>query len=150
MTKYEGMVKKANFDGSEYFYITKLDGAKEGEVKIREGSIIEVLIAPYLGKNIKISSVEVQGKIQKLTLEQKQDGLTLTENIKKQYVGKLIAPYLDNYILVTVNQNGKIGELTISEYRTNGRYDKQCPKCNELELNEMGICNHCGYSETPE
>ena len=115
MTKYEGIVKKANFNGSEYFYITKLDGAKEAEVQIREGSIIEVLIAPYLGKNIKISSVEAQGKIQKLTLEQKQDGLTLTENIKKQYVGKLIAPYLDNYILLTVNQNGKIGELTISE-----------------------------------
>jgi hypothetical protein len=34
-----------------------------------------------------------------------------------------------------------------SEFRTNSRQDTQCPKCKELELNEMGYCNHCGYRE---
>jgi hypothetical protein len=27
------------------------------------------------------------------------------------------------------------------------RQDRQCPKCKEWELNEMGICNHCDYRE---
>jgi len=30
---------------------------------------------------------------------------------------------------------------------TKGRQDRKCPKCGEWELNEMGICNHCGYRE---
>ena len=27
------------------------------------------------------------------------------------------------------------------------RQDRQCPKCKEWELNEMGICNNCDYRE---
>jgi len=30
---------------------------------------------------------------------------------------------------------------------TDARHDRQCPKCKEWELNEMGYCNHCGYRE---
>lgn len=28
---------------------------------------------------------------------------------------------------------------------TDSRDDRQCPKCKEWELNEMGYCNNCGY-----
>ena len=30
---------------------------------------------------------------------------------------------------------------------TDARHDRQCPKCKEWELNDMGICNVCGYKE---
>jgi hypothetical protein len=33
------------------------------------------------------------------------------------------------------------------EFGADTRYDRQCPKCKEWELNEMGICNACGYRE---
>jgi ribosomal protein L37E len=34
-----------------------------------------------------------------------------------------------------------------ADHFTKGRYDRQCPKCGEWELNDMGICNHCGYQK---
>jgi hypothetical protein len=35
----------------------------------------------------------------------------------------------------------------LSTFAKDTRDDKQCPKCKEWELNEMGYCNHCGYRE---
>jgi len=107
--EFKGLVKKGKLDDTEFYYITEPKESEKAETWIREGSIIDVLIAPYLGEKMKIISSGYG-----LTLSQEQNESILTEKIKNEYIGKLIAPYIDKYIIVTIEQDQKVGKLTIS------------------------------------